>query len=265
MHEERCHTSAYSSASNSSTEFVPQQCKPLSEEFNGPDKAGSSSEQLSTTPTSVAVAIDPTCLDKKCVTAKAFWPAASTKAPQQPPTQEPVQQSLPAPPVDDRFRRPKIADSILDLIGNTPMVKLSKIVDSEQPCAEIVAKLESNNPSNSVKDRIAYSMIKEAEKRGEIRPHHTTLVEPTSGNTGIGLSMVAARLGYRLILTMPEGMSMEKRVLLQAFGAEVVLTRNEDGMAGTIQKAEEIVESLGSDRAFLLQQFNNPDNPKVHR
>mmetsp|Transcript_9463 Transcript_9463/g.13906 ORF Transcript_9463/g.13906 Transcript_9463/m.13906 type:complete len:366 (-) Transcript_9463:52-1149(-) len=170
--------------------------------------------------------------------------------------------NTPTPTTSLLAERPKIAENVLELVGGTPLVKLNKVVEG---CgAEIVAKLESFNPANSVKDRIALSMINEAEARGDIVPGKTTLVEPTSGNTGIGLAMVAASKGYKLVLTMPESMSMERRVLLKAFGADLVLTPAAKGMGGAISKAEELVDELGSD-GMLLQQFNNPDNPKIHR
>jgi cysteine synthase A len=155
----------------------------------------------------------------------------------------------------------KIANDVTELVGNTPLVRLNRVTEGLK--AEVVAKLEFFNPGHSVKDRIGVSMIDAAEQAGRIN-RDTVIVEPTSGNTGIALAMVAAARGYRLILTMPETMSKERRILLRAYGAELVLTPGPDGMAGAIRKAEEIAAS-DPQRHFIPQQFQNPANPEIHR
>ncbi len=154
----------------------------------------------------------------------------------------------------------KIANSVTDLIGNTPLVRIRRLAEGAK--ASVVAKLEFYNPAHSVKDRIGVAMIDAAEKAGLINPD-TIIVEPTSGNTGIALAMVCAARGYKLVLTMPETMSKERRMLLRAYGAELILTPGSEGMGGAIKRAEELAAS--DPRYFLPQQFKNPANPEIHR
>ena len=154
----------------------------------------------------------------------------------------------------------KVAESITNLIGNTPLVKLNRVTMGLK--ADVVVKMESFNPLSSVKDRLAIALIESAEKAGKIT-EDTTLIEPTSGNTGIGLAFISAARGYRLILTMPETFSVERRKLLKIFGAELVLTPGSEGMKGAIRKAEELAASIPN--SFIPNQFNNPANPEIHR
>ena len=164
---------------------------------------------------------------------------------------------------DDLVRRtrPKIADDATQLIGNTPLVRLNRVTDGAG--ATVEAKLESFSPGLSVKDRIGVSMIVDAEERGEITPGVTTIVEPTSGNTGIALAWVAAARGYQCILTMPETASVERRILLKGYGAVLVLTPGSEGMAGAVKRAEQILADTPN--AWMPQQFTNPANPQIHR
>lgn len=155
----------------------------------------------------------------------------------------------------------KIAQNVTDLIGNTPLVRLNRV--TEGAYAEVVAKLEFYNPAKSVKDRIGFAMIDAAERSGELTPGKT-IVEPTSGNTGIALAMVAAAKGYKITLFMPETMSKERRILLRAYGAELVLTPGPEGMGGAIKRAEELAAS-DPEKYFIPQQFKNPANPEIHR
>ena len=156
----------------------------------------------------------------------------------------------------------KIAKKLTELIGNTPLLQLSNYSDNKHLLANVIVKIEAFNPAGCVKERIALAMIEDAEKSGLLKPG-AVIIEPTSGNTGIGLAMVAAIKGYKLILTMPETMSVERRTLLRALGAEIVLTPGVDGMKGAIAKAQQLAEE--SVQAFIPQQFDNPSNPEIHR
>jgi cysteine synthase A len=160
------------------------------------------------------------------------------------------------------MHRPTVCGNILSLIGNTPLCRLRRVAGSDRTHAAVWGKCEMTNPGGSVKDRIALAMIEDGERSGRLRPGETVLVEPTSGNTGIGLALVAAVKGYRLILTMPESMSLERRNLLRAYGAQIVLTPDDRTMEGAVAAAEELCRRPGH---VMLQQFENPANPEIHR
>src|SRR5215203_2976571 len=160
-----------------------------------------------------------------------------------------------------RRTRPGIANDATELIGNTPLVRLDRFAAGTP--GRLIGKLESFTPGFSVKDRIGVAMILDAEEKGLLTPGKTTIIEPTSGNTGIALAWVAASRGYRLILTMPESMSLERRMLLLGYGAELVLTPASEGMAGAVRRAEQIVAETAN--AWMPQQFQNPANPEIHR
>ncbi len=165
--------------------------------------------------------------------------------------------------VENPESRGRIYDNILQTIGNTPLVRLPRLTEKYHVEADILAKLEFFNPLASVKDRIGFAMIEEAERAGKITPGETVLIEPTSGNTGVALAFVAAAKGYKLILTMPESMSIERRKMLAYFGAEVILTPAETGMKGAIERAQELAKEHAN--SFIPGQFDNPANPQIHR